>query len=109
MKGVTREPTGREKEVQEELDKLLGGDSKRYVVVDREEKEKDSQIGVYRLYGNVSDEEGVIVHLLNFIDGLLETDHFAHFAAIVSRRAVERMGVNMEDIFGSGRPKPKAN
>lgn len=109
MREVTHEPTEHDKETQKALDKLLGGDYKRYVVVDREEKEKDSAIGTYRLYGNVSDDEGVMVHLLNFIDGFLDNDSFAYFASLVSRRAIERIMGDGGGVIPVGKPKPKAN
>lgn len=104
---TVREPTGAEKELQDRLETMLNPNGNtQYVVVTREPKEGDVNVGTYRLFGNVGDEEGVMVHLLNFVDGMLEDDAFAYFASLVSKRALSRLGVNIPFL---GEAKPKAN
>lgn len=101
---VKRPPTEAEEKLEKTLDALLGEDGKhRYVAIVRRDTDKPG-IGSYILFGNVEDEEGVMIHLMNFIDGMLSDENFAQWASALSSRAMDRMGLEFP-----GKPKPKAN
>jgi len=85
----------------DQLEKLLGGERKVYVVISREYLEGAKSR--YKMFTNAG-EDVAAPHILNFLDGLLDDAEFAGMAALVAERSIERL----ERACGEG-GKDRAN
>lgn len=113
--------TDAEREISDKLETLLGGENKRYLVIDREAHLENPNMGRYRIYGNIGVEDNaassvdsITKHVLNFLDGYLDNGQFEKCAHLIAMRALERRGIDasildklLDDIIPEGEGEGK--